>query len=303
VYDYHPLSISLQDKLFGQVPGRGTTVLDDQELWQVVVQIVIALRKIHSAGLAHRYLHAQSVVFTAKDRVRLDGCAIAHIDDLGMFNIQQLQKQDLISLGRLILTIKGNMLNINAGGHDVPLEAVVHGDVRDLSVWGAALIGAASSTVNIDQVARAMSSQIIDLSEGLENNYDGLCTELSKELENGRFARLLCKLNFITERPECERDTKWSETGDRYLIKLFRDYVFHQVNERGAPVLDAAHVITNLNKLDAGSLERVMLTSRDEHSCLIVTYRDIKRCVENAYTELVTAANTPYGAKHAGHGN
>jgi hypothetical protein len=26
-----------------------------------------------------------------------------------------------------------------------------------------------------------------------------------------------------------EGDPAWSETGDRYLLKLFRDYVFHQV--------------------------------------------------------------------------
>ena len=41
--------------------------------------------------------------------------------------------------------------------------------------------------------------------------------------------RSLVKLGFINERPEHNRDARWSETGDRYMIKLFRDYVFHQV--------------------------------------------------------------------------
>ena len=40
--------------------------------------------------------------------------------------------------------------------------------------------------------------------------------------------RLLIKLGFINERPEHRRDDRWSETGDRYMLKLFRDYVFHQ---------------------------------------------------------------------------
>jgi PAB-dependent poly(A)-specific ribonuclease subunit 3 len=44
-------------------------------------------------------------------------------------------------------------------------------------------------------------------------------------------------------------DPSWSETGDRYIIKLFRDYVFHQVNENGAPALDMVHVLTCLNKV------------------------------------------------------
>jgi PAB-dependent poly(A)-specific ribonuclease subunit 3 len=45
------------------------------------------------------------------------------------------------------------------------------------------------------------------------------------------------------------RDQRWSETGDRYIVKLFRDYVFHQVDEMGKPVLDLSHVLTCLNKV------------------------------------------------------
>ena len=45
------------------------------------------------------------------------------------------------------------------------------------------------------------------------------------------------------------RDQRWSETGDRYIVKLFRDYVFHQVDEMGNPVLDLSHVLTCLNKV------------------------------------------------------
>src|SRR6266540_3463947 len=101
---------------------------------------------------------------------------------------------------------------------------------------------------------------------------DFLESELSQELENGRLVRLLCKFGFINERPEYvllyifflylikwpklifffplsnnkfrfDMDPSWSETGDRYLIKLFRDYVFHQVDENGYPVVDMAHVL------------------------------------------------------------
>lgn len=73
--------------------------------------------------------------------------------------------------------------------------------------------------------------------------------ELSKELENGRLVRLMSKMGFINERPEFDMDPSWSETGDRYLIKLFRDYVFHQVDENGQPVVDMVHVLTCLNKV------------------------------------------------------
>jgi hypothetical protein len=90
--------------------------------------------------------------------------------------------------------------------------------------------------------------------------------ELMSELENGRLVRLLCKFGFINERPVCvyrcsiwadylnlsfrfAREPRWSETGDRYIIKLFRDYVFHQVDENGNPVINLSHVLACLNKV------------------------------------------------------
>lgn len=89
----------------------------------------------------------------------------------------------------------------------------------------------------------------------------------TKELENGRLFRLIAKLGMINERPECVHNTlivycisdiiairfasdvSWSETGDRYLLKLFRDYLFHQVTPTGTPWIDLAHVVLTLNKV------------------------------------------------------
>lgn len=53
-----------------------------------------------------------------------------------------------------------------------------------------------------------------------------------------------------------DRDPRWSETGDRYIIKLFRDYVFHQVDESGSPVVNLSHVLTCLNKVSPVFLRR-----------------------------------------------
>lgn len=44
-------------------------------------------------------------------------------------------------------------------------------------------------------------------------------------------------------------DHDWSETGDRYLLKLFRDYLFHSVTEDVVPVIDLSHIVTCLNKV------------------------------------------------------
>lgn len=54
-------------------------------------------------------------------------------------------------------------------------------------------------------------------------------------------------------------------------------------------MLDLSHVLTTLNKLDAGarSREKLMLVSRDSQSCLVVEYRDIYKCIESAYKWVV----------------
>lgn len=83
-------------------------------------------------------------------------------------------------------------------------------------------------------------------------------------------------------------DPAWSETGDRYMLKLFRDYLFHQVDSNGVPWVDLAHIVNCLNKLDAGSSERICLSSRDEQSVLLVTYAELKQCFETVINELLT---------------
>ena len=139
-------------------------------------------------------------------------------------------------------------------------------------------------------------------------------------MENGRLFRMLAKLGIVNERPEFGMEPTWSETGDRYLLKLFRDHLFHQVTETGAPWIDMAHIVQCLNKvgtnhwakekerpevisdttaddflscsflqLDAGVPEKVCLMSRDEQNILVVSYAELKKAFAKCFGEL---ANT-----------
>lgn len=68
-------------------------------------------------------------------------------------------------------------------------------------------------------------------------------------MESARLFRLIAKLGFINERPEFLRNPLYGESGERHMLSLFRDYVFHQVYESGTPRIDLAHVIDCLNKV------------------------------------------------------
>ena len=79
-------------------------------------------------------------------------------------------------------------------------------------------------------------------------------------------------------------------SGDRCLIKLI-NFVFHQCNEAasGGALLDRGHVVSALNKLNLN--EKIMLLSRDEMSMLLVSYADVKQCINITFNELEMRAS------------
>ena len=70
---------------------------------------------------------------------------------------------------------------------------------------------------------------------------DVIEAELAKEIESARLFRLLTKLCTVVDRAELNGDFAWADYGDRYMLKLFRDYVFHQVR-----VLTSRHFFRDL---------------------------------------------------------
>ena len=60
--------------------------------------------------------------------------------------------------------------------------------------------------------------------------------------------------------------------------------------EDGRPWLDMAHVISCLNKFDAGVSDKVCLMSRDEQNVLVVSYAELKECLVQSYAECMQSA-------------
>lgn len=185
------------------------------------------------------------------------------------------------NLGKLIIQLASN----NISGVNMPQKAmetinrVYSPDVSKAILW----LITPRPLKNVVGFLETISHRVMAELDSAQDYADQLESDLGAELENGRLVRLLCKFGFINERPEFDYDPRWSETGDRYTIKLFRDYVFHQQDGRGKPVVNLAHVITCLNKLEAGSEERIMLVSREEQNCLVVTYKEVKACIISAF--------------------
>jgi PAB-dependent poly(A)-specific ribonuclease subunit 3 len=304
VTDYHPLSKTLADAHIAS-PARynraSSSAIAETVLWNYIVQIASAIKSVHAANLAVRCLEPSKVLLTDKNRVRLSACGVL---DVVMFEtakpLGDLQAEDLVSFGRLILSIATHTALTPAPnaikGAMEQFGRSYGAEMRDAVMW---LVTPAPAPApqqqtavsqtqakSIDQFLQKISGHVLATLDSAFHTHDSLTSELCRELENGRLARLLLKLGTINDRPEHAGDPSWSQSGDRYLLSLFRDYVFHQVDAQGNAVVDLAHMISALNKLDAGSEEKVLLTSRDEQSVFVVSYRELKKLVAGAFGEL-----------------
>lgn len=292
-YDFYPMSETLYDHHFGHSAQFNhheyvSGFLREPILWNYITQVVSGLRSIHKAKLAARMIDPTRILLTGQGRVRLSCVGVfdmLNYDTSSDYTLEDLQVQDIESFGKLMLGLACNSLNVGQTV-DKGLETITQVYSQQLQDLLAYLLTPQEEPKTVSTVVSMIADKYVDSMNGALINNDYIEGELSKELENGRLFRLLCKFGFINERPEFDRDPNWSESGDRYIIKLFRDYVFHQVDEAGKPVVDIAHVLTCLNKLDAGIDEKLMLVSRDEQTCLIVTYKELKTCIQAAFREL-----------------
>lgn len=308
-----------------------TSPVPEPVLWGYLVQLTSALRAIHGNNLAARLITPTKIIVSSKNRLRLNANSILDVVQPAPETtpLQTFQKDDLTQLGRLLLCLASSTpspltflqspANVTRAIEGLPrtyskeMVAVITGLLDASNAMSSTAIPDIK-TLSIHTIDHAYTS--FDSSLHADDELTGV---LSGELENGRLARLLIKLGFINERPEYNphepssasvnsgaasttptqaalQRGAWSETGDRFYLKLFRDYVFHQVSGAdGRPVVDLAHVIMCLNKLDAGSEERIALVSRDEQSVIVVSYREVKRGIERAFAELRQASSATPG--------
>ncbi|KAJ1810002.1 PAB-dependent poly(A)-specific ribonuclease subunit 3 [Coemansia sp. RSA 2523] len=287
VHDYKPLAASLVSKIAeNQVPAS------EGFLWSIVLQLTSALSAIHAAGLAVHMLDAATVLLSPTNRVYIGSGGLADVLSMQISpSIEVAQQSDLRSIGQILrVLLNRNPENVVAVQGQPPMVMpglAYSAEFKELFRY---LNHHVTPVITVEDILRLAGSRVLAELDAARRETDLLLDNLRLEMANGRLVRLLCKMNFITEREDSAGDSKWSETGDRYLVKLFRDYVFHMVDESSRPVANMAHVVGNLNRLDAGSPEKVMLMSRDEKSCLVVSYSEVKRCIEGAYQELVPSA-------------
>lgn len=287
VSDYHPASETIAEKYFNKPYPRPGRSLEDT-VWSYIVQIASALKTIHSSNLAARLIDKTKVLVTDENRIRLSGCAIQDVVDTKSHDILDLQRQDLQKFGKLIVDIAHNLASIyGSKGRGPDFISRTYSE-RLVKVFNwLSDHSYPENNAPIDDLLKIISSDIADVFDASLKADDVLQAALNRELENSRIVRLMTKLNCLTERPEYEQNRSWSNQGSRAVLPLFRDFVFHQVDAQNNPVVDMGHILASLNKLDVGVEEKITLTTRDEQSIIVVSYKELKQTIESAWAELM----------------
>merc|ERR1719367_834424 len=269
-------------------------LLPESVIWNYVIQLTSALRHIHTAGLACRTLDPTKILVINKTRLLLNCCGIFDVltydptSSNPMAAMAHYQQEDLIALGKIVLALACNScLAIQRENLQTSMEIVTStysSDMRNLIMY---LLTNPTRLKTVNDLMPMIGARFYAQIDAALTHNDVIEAELAKEIESARLFRLLTKLCTVVERAELNGDFGWAEYGDRYMLKLFRDYIFHQIMEDGRPWLDMAHVVACLNRLDAGVPDKICLISRDEQNVLVVSYGELKHCLDQSFAECV----------------
>lgn len=221
------------------VPGARTLAeyitgpLHEPILWSCVSQLVSAIRKVHESNLAVRTVRLQHCLCNtestgSKLRLRLGSLGIVDaLEFEARKHLVDLQMEDIRDLGRLLLSLATGTEVVSASdaatiGHCE--QFLLQNYSRELHNLCMTLIKGQPRPPSIIDICRATALHCFDEQDSVYLSLDRTDRALSSEYESGRALRILLKLSFICDRPELGPNRRWAQSGDCYLLSLFRDY-------------------------------------------------------------------------------
>lgn len=222
VHDFIPGAVRLRDRL--------SHVMSESILWSAICQLVSVTRRVHQAHLAVRTLDLRHVL-VRPDNMRLQFAVnCVGVPDCLEFEarkpLEVLQMDDIRMLGRLILS----MATLTEITHITDAASLANCEryclqsySRELHNLSLTLIRSPTPPSILD-VSRALAGRLWDEFDHAQLSFQHTQRALSAEYESGRAFRLLMKLGFVNERPEFGPHRQWAQSGDRYVLTLFRDY-------------------------------------------------------------------------------
>lgn len=243
LHDYFPTARTVKEAYM----ASSEQFLPEPLLWSIICQLASALRAVHHAGLSTYGLSLNRVLVTGPNRVRISNCGVLEVlEHESHKHMQELHKVDVKSFASVVLqlatqrTLSGastvTSLSGGSGGGGLgsrrpTIDAHRYSDsLRDFVDW------LFNQLPTMEQVCNVIAPRMTETLDAFLDHADAMESVMMREAENGRLFRLMVKLGYVNERPEYSAMPGQTEAGDEYVLKLFRDFVFHQIDDRGQPV-------------------------------------------------------------------
>lgn len=256
VFSYPPFlsqgAVTFKERFFNNESSRSGIPLPESFIWSCLTQLVSAILAVHGSNLALRTLQLNHILCTQEGclnspstslygipKVRLRINCVGVVDVLEFETrktLEELQREDMRALGCLLLSMttgtevsvsdiyRNNTQQQQSMFLNQYLGFVRQNYSRDLHSLIETLLNPTMPPPPIRAVAANMAIRVFEEMDGVHSSMDQMHDALLGVYESGRALRLMLKLAFVNERPEMGIDQRWSESGDCYILKLFRDF-------------------------------------------------------------------------------
>ncbi|KAJ2439108.1 PAB-dependent poly(A)-specific ribonuclease subunit 3, partial [Coemansia sp. RSA 2424] len=187
VHELKPLAASLKSQIVD-----AQVQVSEAFLWSLVLQLISALRVVHSAGLAVQTLSAATILLSPTNRVYLNSCGLADVLALhSSTNMDAAQQGDLQAVGHVLSAILSTSAeNFVVVQGQAPVVVPGAGFTTDFKELFGYLNRRLTPVVAIDDVLRLAGSRVFAELDAARRESDLLCESLKLELANGRLVRL-----------------------------------------------------------------------------------------------------------------
>lgn len=254
------------------------------------MQLLAALRVIHATTGACRTLGLSRILVTGNTRIRLGNVGVVDVLEADMRKSKTAAEiDDVIALGHVMLALATRALSDDSCTPQNELAAttrlryVAARYSREIYALISELLTKPPTVFALCDMLSGRAFDELDATYQCVDCYEGLA---SAEVGAGRLLRVMLHVSSALYGSEKQAGSVWSESGERYLLLLFMDYVFHQVDGSGLSILNYGHVIASLVKLDASDPEKILLVSRDGRTILASSYLEVRQALSQVYASL-----------------
>ncbi|GJQ09307.1 hypothetical protein GpartN1_g1098.t1 [Galdieria partita] len=275
--------------------------LPEKVIWTIFIQLISSLDALHSAEMvAGESLSSSGILVVGTHRVRLNKCGIAEslsTDSVGSnsysqystsfaFDIERKKQDDIWRLMHLLflLTLRCQTSIIKNGVLQIGVNDALN-VLQNIGFYSHDTLNILSFLVDhynrslpisVTQICSIIAPRIIYDYGHVWLHADILEAQLDSRLNSSRLFQLISLFGFVMDWDDGSTISQWSETEDKYILRLFYDYMFHPYDNKKKRFFDISHVIECLNRVDVGSEELMLLASKDSKSLLVVSYADIR---------------------------